>query len=1091
MHDSHLQPDAEGADSSALEADSARRSHSGGSTISSYHAGGVGSARGSGACDCASIDERSSSTAHIGGAGEDGMIRVRDAHLRNLKHQDVSLPRNALVAVTGVSGSGKSSLAFGTLHGEAQRRYLESVAPFARRLIGGAVDPRVGSVEGLPPTVALQQGAQAGGARSTVGTASNLSNTIRLLYSRCGDYPAEVRERHGGRLDSDSFSPNTTAGMCPECQGTGVVHEPTEESMVPDPSLSIDEGAIAAWPGAWLGKNFHDIVAELGFPMDIPWRDIPRADRDWILFTDERPVVTIHPHRGADQIQRTYEGTWRSVASYLRKTLAETGSDSTRRRVLSFMKSSRCGMCDGRRLIVDALSVEYLGLPIDRLGALPLEEVLSRFAERRASVPADTARGQAGIRATPGRKVTQHVPAQREAERREATETSVTSDTEATTYAAESPAGGGSSTAAPAGEGSSTAAPAGEGSNPSGTATVNSVHGTNPAGAEAERILLDQAIPTLESVVDLGLGHLSLDRATSTLSAGELQRLRLASQLRSGLFGVAYVLDEPSAGLHPEERRAVMRLIRGFLDAGNSVLLVEHDMHLVAKADWIVDVGPGAGELGGEILYSGPVKPQNPTKLRDPNAPQAESCCPTPSQGSATTAALKATQHPVVPQSRVTARYQAADASLAGDAAPAGGSSSAGTGDTDTADRADAGRAKDCRCSETGSAGGADVAGGAGLAGLDCPTGQALAAGPLKLNTDADARTPSGTLSLTGINERTLKSLDVEFGLGTFTAITGVSGSGKSTLLYTLANSLRERVKTSVDDGDMASKSKGPAEKTGSARATTAQLNADLNSDIAINRVVQISQKPIGRTPRSCLATYTGLFDRVRKLFAQTGEAKRRGWTVSRFSYNVTQGRCPTCSGEGQIEVELVFLPGSYTPCPDCHGARYNAETLEVTWNGRTIADVLELTVAEAREVFADEEAIARALRALSAVGLDYLRLGQPATELSGGEAQRIKLATELQRAQRGHTVYLMDEPTTGLHPADVDLLVTELQRLVDNGNTVVVVEHDMRVSAQADRLLEMGPGAGARGGQVVTDGSPAAVAQTDTATGRVLAERS
>ncbi|WP_035009649.1 ATP-binding cassette domain-containing protein [Corynebacterium jeikeium] len=908
---------------------------------------------------------------HVSHLQPDAMIRVRDAHLRNLKHQDVSLPRNALVAVTGVSGSGKSSLAFGTLHGEAQRRYLESVAPFARRLIGGAVDPRVGSVEGLPPTVALRQGTQAGGARSTVGTVSNLSNTIRLLYSRCGQYPAGIRERHGGRLDSDSFSPNTTAGMCPECQGTGVVHEPTEESMVPDPSLSIDEGAIAAWPGAWLGKNFHDIVAELGFPMDIPWREIPKADRDWILYTDERPVVTIHPHRGADQIQRTYEGTWRSVASYLRKTLAETGSDSTRRRVLSFMKSSRCGVCDGRRLIVDALSVGYLGLPIDSLGALPLEDVLSRFAERRASMPADTARGQADIYATTGRRLAQHAPA------------------------------GGDSSAA----------------------------------AEAERILLSQAIPTLESVVDLGLGHLSLDRATSTLSAGELQRLRLASQLRSGLFGVAYVLDEPSAGLHPEERRAVMRLIRGFLDAGNSVLLVEHDMHLVAEADWIVDVGPGAGELGGKILYSGP------------------------------------------------AGDSSADANAAG------------TG-MEAADHADGCRAKDCRCSETGgvggpdvagNAGGPDVAGGAGLAGLDCPTGRALAAGPLKLTTDAEARTPSGTLALTDINARTLNSLDVDFGLGTFTAITGVSGSGKSTLLHTLASSLRDQVKTTVDDGEMASRGTSSAEKEGSAETATAELNAD----IAVNRLVQISQKPIGRTPRSCLATYTGLFDRVRKLFAQTDEAKRRGWTVSRFSYNVTQGRCPTCSGEGQIEVELVFLPGSYTPCPDCHGARYNAETLEVTWNGRTIADVLELTVAEAREVFAEEGAIARALRALSAVGLDYLRLGQPATELSGGEAQRIKLATELQRAQRGHTVYLMDEPTTGLHPADVDLLMTELQRLVNNGNTVVVVEHDMRVAAQADRVLEMGPGAGARGGQVVADGSPATVAQTDTATGRVLAERS
>lgn len=861
--------------------------------------------------------------ADVRGAGAGaGMIRVRDAHLRNLKHQDVELPRNALVAVTGVSGSGKSSLAFGTLHGEAQRRYLESVAPFARRLIGGAVDPRVGSVDGLPPTVALEQGARAGGARSTVGTVSNLSNTVRLLFSRCGEYPAEVRKRHGGRLASDCFSPNTTAGMCPECQGTGVVHEPTEETMVPDPSLSIDEGAIAAWPGAWLGKNFHDIVAELGFPMDVPWKDIPQADREWILFTDERPVVTIHPHRGADQIQRTYEGTWRSVASYLRKTLAETGSDSTRKRVLSFMRSSRCGVCAGRRLIVDALSVEYLGLPIDSLGALPLEDVLEHFAARRDSTALTAA------------------------------ETSATAEAE-----------------------------------------------RDSAAAEAERILLDQAIPTLESVVDLGLGHLSLDRAAATLSAGEMQRLRLASQLRSGLFGVAYVLDEPSAGLHPEERRAVMKLIRGFLDAGNSVLLVEHDMHLVAEADWIVDVGPGAGELGGEILYSGPAE-------------------------------------------------------------------------------------------ESRGAGGS-----AGLAELDSPTGRALAAGPLKLVSDADARIPSGKLRLTDINERTLNSLNVDFGLGAFTAITGVSGSGKSTLLHMLADTLSEQVKTAVNDGDVASKGKdpvtNPAQTEIASPNLSATLSATLSADKTIDRLVQISQKPIGRTPRSCLATYTGLFDKVRKIFAQTDAAKQRGWTVSRFSYNVTQGRCPTCSGEGQIEVELVFLPGSYTPCPDCHGARYNAETLAVTWNGRTIADVLGLTVAEAREVFADEAAIARALQALSAVGLDYLRLGQPATELSGGEAQRIKLATELQRAQRGHTVYLMDEPTTGLHPADVDLLVTELQRLVDSGNTVVVVEHDMRVVAQADRVIEMGPGAGARGGRVVADGSPAAVAETDTATGRVLAERS
>ena len=267
-------------------------------------------------------------------------IKVRDAHLHNLRNVDVDMPRGKLVAVTGVSGSGKSSLAFGTIHGEGQRRYLESVAPFARRLISSAVDPQVSQVEGLPPTVALQQSTSGGGARSTVGTVSALSNSVRLLYSRAGDNPEG--------LYSDSFSPNTPEGMCPQCHGTGVVHEPTEESMVPDPSLSIEEGAIQAWPGAWAGKNFHDILMNLGYDLDSPWQDLPQEDRDWILFTEERPVVTVKPLRGKDQIQRNYEGTWRSVASYLKKTLAETQSDTLRKRTLSYMESRECETCGAR-----------------------------------------------------------------------------------------------------------------------------------------------------------------------------------------------------------------------------------------------------------------------------------------------------------------------------------------------------------------------------------------------------------------------------------------------------------------------------------------------------------------------------------------------------------------------------------------------------------------------------------------------------------------------------------------------------------------------------------------------------------------------
>ena len=797
-------------------------------------------------------------------------IEVRDAHLHNLRNVDVDIPRGTLVAVTGVSGSGKSSLAFGTIHGEGQRRYLESVAPFARRLIGSAVDPQVGSVEGLPPTVALEQSTSGGGARSTVGTVSALSNSIRLLYSRAGGNPEG--------LYSDSFSPNTPEGMCPTCQGTGVVHEPTEKSMVPDPTLSIEDGAIQAWPGAWAGKNFHDILATLGYDLDSPWQELPKEDREWILFTEERPVVTVKPLRGEDQIQRNYKGTWRSVASYLTNTLAETQSDTLRKRVLSYMESRVCETCHGRRLNPEALKVTYAGMPIDELGALPLDKVYEVLAAQE------------------------------------------------------------------------------------------------PSEGSAEDLLLKQILPALQSALDLGLAHLSLDRPAPTLSAGELQRIRLSAQLRSGLFGVAYVLDEPSAGLHPAERGAVLDICRRFIDAGNSVLLVEHDMELVAQTDYLVDVGPLAGERGGEVVYAGP-----------------------------------------------TSEY-------------------------------------------TG----------------DAPTAKALANRAPSLNDDP--RSATGELSLAGVSARSIDGLDVSFGMGQFTAVAGVSGSGKSTLVSTvLAGVLREAASTVVDEDDEVGQD--------------GEWGVDKQEGFdAVSRVVQITQKPIGRTPRSTLATYTGLFDGVRKLFAGTDEAKRRKWTVSRFSYNVKQGQCPTCGGAGKIEVELVFLPGSYTTCPDCGGARYNDETLEVTWEGLTIAEVLELTVDEAADVFANEPKILRAVETLQAVGLGYLRLGQGAPELSGGEAQRIKLATELQRSRnsrRGHTVYLLDEPTTGLHPADVALLVQELNSLVDAGQTVIVVEHDLSVIAQADRVIEMGPGAGADGGQIVATGTPAQLAERDTATGKVLAERS
>lgn len=442
------------------------------------------------------------------------VIRVQGARLHNLRDIAVEIPRNRLVAITGVSGSGKSSLAFGTIHGEAQRRYFDSIAPFARRLIHTAIDPQVRDVTGLPPAVAIEQRPAAPSSRSSVGTITTTGNTLRMLWSRCGDYPADIAP-----MDSDHFSPNTAVGACPECSGLGVVHRPTEASMVPDPSLSIAQGAVAAWPGAWLGKNYRDIVATLGHDIDVPWRDLPQEARDWILFTDEQPVVTVVPTRDAERINRPYQGTYSSAARYLMRTLAETKSATQRERALRFVESAPCRVCHGRRLNPAALRVTWQGLAIDEAQQLAVSDLLPVLA--------------AGLDGLP------------------------TQD--------------------------------------------------GSAGEAAERLLLTDLISRLDLLTTLGLGHLDLARPTGSVSTGELQRLRLATSLRAGLYGVVYVLDEPSAGLHPQDVEPLLAVLRGLVEAGNTVLVVEHDMAIVTACDWVVDVGPGAGARGGQVLHSGPV----------------------------------------------------------------------------------------------------------------------------------------------------------------------------------------------------------------------------------------------------------------------------------------------------------------------------------------------------------------------------------------------------------------------------------------------------------------------------------------------------
>ena len=534
--------------------------------------------------------------------------------------------------------------------------------------------------------------------------------------------------------------------------------------------------------GAWQAKNLRDVLTVLGHDVDVPWRELPRADRDWILFTDEQPVVQVHPQR--DRVAKPYKGKFWSARRHVLHTLADSPSEAQRARVLRYMVSSTCPTCGGAGLTPAALAVTVGGRSIAELGALPLTELVDVLSA--------------------------------------------------------------------------------------------------PADGEVAATITDDLLRRLAVLDDLGLGYLALGRSTTTLSPGEMQRLRIATQLRSGLFGVVYVLDEPSAGLHPADAEPLQEVLTALVASGNSVFVVEHDMDTARAADWLVDVGPRAGEGGGRVLYSGP-----PAGLADvPESLTAEFL------------------HPAAP-------------------------------------------------------------------------------GPART-----PRTPTGWLRLRGVHRHNLDGLDVDLPLGVLTAVTGVSGSGKSTLVSQVLPEVVGRSTTRDEEVDAAA--------TDVSRVEGAEV---------VDRLVRVDQKPIGRTPRSTLATYTGLFDAVRRAFAETDLARERGWGAGRFSFNVAGGRCETCSGEGFVAVELLFLPGSYGPCRACDGTRFTPETLEVTWHDLDVGQVLALTVDAAVEHLADLPAAARALDALQQVGLGYLRLGQPATELSGGEGQRIKLATELQRVPRARTL--------------------------------------------------------------------------------------
>ena len=811
---------------------------------------------------------------------------MRGARVHNLKDVDIDVPRNALVVFTGISGSGKSSLAFGTLFAESQRRFLDSVSPYARRLIDQVGEPDVDSIDGLPPAVALQQQRGAPSARSSVGSVTTISNGLRMLYSRAGDYP-----QGQSILYADAFSPNTPDGACPRCHGIGRVFDVTEDLLVPNRALTIRDGAIAGWPPAWGGQNLRDILISLGYDIDMAWRDLPRETRDWILFTDDAPEVPVYARMTPQETRKareenrspTYMGTFTSARNYVLHSFATTQSARTKKRVSQFMEISVCPACDGKKLKRESLSVTFEGLDIGAISQLSLDDLANvlRAAANRDPV----------------------------------------------------------------------------------------AHDMNPEKAIVTQRITRDIMARVAALTRLGLGYLSLDRNTATLSPGEMQRLRLATQIRSQLFGVVYVLDEPSAGLHPSDTQALLGALNDLKAAGNSLFVVEHDVSVIQHADWIVDIGPDAGTHGGTVVYSGPVD-----GLR-----QVE------------------TSH--------TARHLFDDAHA----------------DSHT------------------------------------------------------PREPKAWLRLAGVTRNNLHEVDIDLPLGVLATVTGVSGSGKSSLVS-------QALVSFVGDA----LGQKPSVETAENEPALLEQEFDTPTDGQIvdgmqhvRRLVVVDQKPIGRTPRSNLATYTGLFDHVRKLFAATNAARARRYDAGRFSFNVARGRCSNCEGAGFVSVELLFLPSVFAPCPVCRGQRYNDETLDIRYRDKTIAEVLDLTVDRAHDFFADNPVILRAVAALRQVGLGYLRLGQPATELSGGEAQRIKLATELQRAQRSDTLYVLDEPTTGLHPADVTLLLAQLDGLVAAGNSVIMVEHNMLVARQSDWIIDIGPGAGDDGGKVVAQGPPSVVAQS------------